>query len=61
MAHEITPQMLETFSADFKAQSNNKIIKNAVMKSGIDAVAENNDAVVSMNHVFSEEIKTGAV
>ncbi|HSU78874.1 MAG TPA: C1 family peptidase [Candidatus Angelobacter sp.] len=61
MAKEITKQMLEAFSTNFKEQSNNKIIKNAVMKSGIDAVAENNDAVVSMNHVFSEEITTGAV
>ncbi|WEG14587.1 C1 family peptidase [Pullulanibacillus sp. KACC 23026] len=61
MANEITTQLLEVFTANFNEKSTNKIIKNTVMKSGIDAAAENNDAVVAMNHVFSEEITTGAV
>lgn len=61
MAKEITTSMVEKYSDKIQAKPKNKIIKDAVMKNGINAATLNNDSVVSMNPVFSEEIETGKV
>nr|WP_229745607.1 C1 family peptidase [Pullulanibacillus pueri] len=53
--------MVKRFSDNNRAQGLNQTIKNAIMKNGIDAATENNAAIVAMNQVFSEEIKTGKV
>ncbi|MED4936155.1 C1 family peptidase [Heyndrickxia coagulans] len=61
MAKDITREMAERFSRQIRELPQNKVIQNAMMKNGIKAAAINNDAVVSMNHVFSHEIETGKV
>ncbi|MFC7394620.1 aminopeptidase C [Scopulibacillus cellulosilyticus] len=61
MAKEISVKMVEKYSNNLNAQVHNQVIKNAMMKNGIDATAENNHAAVAMNQVFSEEIQTGKV
>lgn len=53
--------MVEKYSEKIQAKPKNKIIKDAIMKNGINAATLNNDSVASMNPVFSEEIETGKV
>ncbi|MGV3466702.1 MAG: aminopeptidase C [Heyndrickxia sp.] len=60
-ANGISAKMVDKFSEKAKVSTPERIIKNAVIKNGIDAVAENSDAIVAMNHVFSDEIETGKV
>ncbi|WP_018664822.1 aminopeptidase C [Heyndrickxia acidiproducens] len=61
MTKEITPEMAESFSSTIQEVPQNKVIQDAVMKNGIKASTLNNDSIVSMNHVFSNEIETGKV
>lgn len=58
---EISQSMVDNYSDKIKAKPKNKIIKDAIMKNGINAATLNNDSVVAMNPVFSEEIETGKV
>lgn len=61
MTKEISKEMLEAFSTKLYEHPQNEVIKHAIMKNGIQAVTENGTSLVAMNHVFSEEIKTGKV
>lgn len=60
MGKEISREMIELFSNRIQT-THDQAIKNAMMKTGIDAASEVNESVAAMNHVFSEEIKTGRV
>ncbi|GGE30721.1 hypothetical protein GCM10011391_06700 [Pullulanibacillus camelliae] len=61
MTKNITMQNIEQYSQQLREENEKHPLMNAVIKNGIDAVAEQPEAVVAMNHVFSEEIKTGRV
>jgi bleomycin hydrolase len=61
VAKEITDSLVAKYSDKIQTKPKNKIIKDSVMKNGINAATLNNDAVVAMNPVFSEEIETGKV
>ncbi|QTM98730.1 aminopeptidase [Sediminibacillus dalangtanensis] len=61
MTKKIDKDMVEAFSNSLYNDPQNQVIKDAIMKNGIQASIQNNDSVVAMNHVFSEEIKTGKV
>lgn len=61
MENGISTKMMERFSEKVIDSPPEKLVRNAVIKNGIDAVAENSDAIVAMNHVFSDEIETGKV
>lgn len=61
MTKEISAKMIGKYSESIQEKTVNQVIQNAVMKNGINAATENNHAVVAMNPVFSEEIKTGKV
>ncbi|ASK62468.1 aminopeptidase [Virgibacillus phasianinus] len=58
---EIALQMVKSFSNKIQENPQNQIIKHAMMKNGIQGSIENKASSVAMNHVFSEEIKTGKV
>ncbi|WP_053220315.1 C1 family peptidase [Virgibacillus senegalensis] len=61
MAKQIKKDMVEAFSISLQDQPQNQVVKDAIMKNGIQASIQNSDAVVAMNHVFSNEIQTGKV
>ncbi|MBP3040717.1 C1 family peptidase [Bacillaceae bacterium Marseille-Q3522] len=61
MTSEISKSMLEKYAEQIREKAANQVIKNAVMKNGLKAATINNDAIVAMNPVFSEEINTGKV
>lgn len=61
MTKKISAEMVESFSTKLYEQPQDQVIKNSIMKNGIQAATENKASSVAMNHVFSEEIKTGKV
>lgn len=61
MTKEISASMVAKYSDKVQAKPKNKVIKDAIMKNGIHAATLNNDSLVSMNPVFSEDIETGKV
>ncbi|GGL49204.1 aminopeptidase C [Sporolactobacillus putidus] len=61
MTKEISASMVTKYSDKIQTKPKNKIVKDAIMKNGINAATLNNDSLVSMNPVFSEEIETGKV
>lgn len=61
LTKEISASMVAKYSDKIQTKPKNRIIKDAIMKNGINAATLNNDAVVSMNPVFSEDIDTGKV
>lgn len=61
MTKKIELDKVEQFSEKLNAQPQNQVIKDAMIKNGIQASIENNASVIAMNHVFSEEIETGKV
>jgi len=61
VAKEISTSMIDAFSDKIHSVAENKVVQDAVMKSGIKAATLNSNAIVSMNPVFSEEIETGKV
>lgn len=61
MTKEISTKMIGKYSENIQEKAVNRVIQNAVIKNGINAATANNHAVVAMNPVFSEEIKTGKV
>ncbi|MDD9148409.1 C1 family peptidase [Sporolactobacillus sp. CQH2019] len=61
MTKEISASMVARYSDKIQTKPKNQIIKDAIMKNGINAATLNNDSLVSMNPAFSEEIETGKV
>jgi bleomycin hydrolase len=57
----ITIQMIEDFKRDFRADPKREVLKNAIIKNGIEAVAQNSDSLARNPYTFSHEIKTGKI
>lgn len=61
MTKEITDSLVSQFSEKIHNKPKNKLIRDAIMKNGVRAATINGDSQISMNPVFSEDIKTGKV
>lgn len=61
MEKNITKEFLDESIKNFKKDSTNSIVMNAVIKNGIDAVAMNSKSISQNQPVFSVEIDTGKV
>ncbi|MCZ0703790.1 bleomycin hydrolase [Natronobacillus azotifigens] len=61
MTNKITTDMIERFSDKFYQHPQNEVIRNSIMKNGIQAATENSASWMAMHHVYSEEIITGMV
>ena len=57
----ISQQMLEGFSKEYQNNLQNKLMANAIVKSGINNVAMSYESVADMHYDFSEEIDVGEV
>ena len=55
---QILKDNLKKYSQDYRSRKDNIVLTNAVAKSGINAVAFNNEVLARMQHKFSEEIET---
>ena len=53
----ISREMLGKFTQDFKANPQYKITMNAIIKNGIDSSAINQESLVKMQFIFSDEMK----
>ncbi len=56
----LSAQILKTYEDHYR-ETGNKVIRDAIMSNGINGSTVNNNAVVAMQSVFSEEIDTGKV
>ena len=61
MAHELTVQELEKFSADFNKNPKNKIIARAAQRSGVLEASYNDRVEGELTRVFSTELDTDNV
>lgn len=61
MAHELTVQELEKFSANFNENPKNKIIARAAMRSGVLEASYNDRVQGELTRVFSTELDTNNV
>lgn len=57
----ITPDMLDLFQSDFNADPQRRVLKNAVVKNGIQAVVLNQESLTRNPFTFSHEIETGKI
>lgn len=57
----ISKELLRDFSEGYSKNSRRKIISDAIIKNGINSIALNRDSIISMQHTFSEEMKTGKI
>lgn len=58
---EINRSMLDTFSRDFHADPNNAVRRNAVIKNGLMAAAENRQEIIDNPMIFSVELESGKI
>ncbi|NRO49855.1 C1 family peptidase [Lactobacillus helveticus] len=61
MAHELTVQELEKFSANFNKNPKNKVVARAAQRSGVLEASYNNRVQSELTHVFSTELDTDNV
>ncbi|SET53314.1 bleomycin hydrolase [Salinibacillus kushneri] len=61
MTKKISADMVSAFSKQINKDAQKQVIKDTMIKNGIQASTTNQASVISMNHVFSEEIETGKV
>lgn len=55
----ITQEMIDDFKEDFQKDPRREVLKNAVIKNGIQAVALNRNSTIRNQYTFSHQIKTG--
>ncbi|MFC7393556.1 aminopeptidase C [Scopulibacillus cellulosilyticus] len=58
---ELSEEMIEKYTQSLNETPINKVLKDAIMTNGINGAALDNNSIVAMNPVFSEEIETGEV
>ena len=61
MSHELSPQLLESFSRDFNADPKNQVISRAARRSGLLEAAYNPAVSQRLNRTFSIELDTDNV
>lgn len=61
MAHELTVQELEKFSANFNKNPKNKVVARAAQRSGVLEASYNDRVQSELTHVFSTELDTDNV
>ena len=61
MSKSLSFDMIDKYSQSFNSKPENKLIRNSVIKNGINATAINNDSIIDMNYAFSLEVDTGKV
>ena len=61
MSHELSPQLLESFSRDFNADPKNQVISRAARRSGLLEAAYNPAVSQLLNRTFSIELDTDNV
>ncbi len=61
MSNYLSPELLESFSADFDADRANKVARDAVMTNGLNKSCLNNDVRRHTTHTFSLTLKQGSV
>ncbi|WP_333603657.1 C1 family peptidase [Lactobacillus acetotolerans] len=61
MAHKLTVQELEQFSANFNADPQNKVVARAAQHNGVLEASYNDRVEGNLNRVFSTELKTDNV
>ena len=61
MAHELTVQELEKFSADFNKNPENKVIARSAQRSGVLEASYNDRVQSELTRVFSTELDTDNV
>ena len=61
MAHKLTVQELEKFSANFNANPQNKVVARAAQHNGVLEASYNDRVESNLNRVFSTELKTDNV
>jgi len=57
----ITMDIINSCSEHYRADKNNKVYSDAVMRNGLVEVSLNNDSIRSMHFDFSHEIEVGRV
>lgn len=57
----ITPDLLTQFKTELPDNPQQRVLMNAIQKSGIESVALNQASLINMQYTFSTEIKTGAI
>jgi bleomycin hydrolase len=58
---ELSEKTIEKYAEKVRGTNEYKVLKDAIMANGINGATLNNNAVVAMHSVFSEEIDTGKV
>lgn len=58
MSHELSPQLLESFSRDFNADPKSQVISRATRRSGLLEAAYNPAVSQRLNRTFSIELWT---
>ncbi len=58
---DISISKLEAFRNDFGNSPHREVIKNAIIKNGLPAIAFNNKVISGMQYTFSSEIETGKI
>lgn len=61
MAHELTVQELEKFSAEFNKKPENKVVARAAQRSGVLEASYNDRVQGQLTRVFSTELDTNNV
>lgn len=59
--HAISPEMMQTMQTNLQQKQEANIIKDSIITNGINGTALQNETLISMVNVFSEEIDTGKV
>lgn len=61
VSRSISPEHLNQWRQSFDQEPLRKIVSNAIVKNGINGVAQRRERVTTMTFAFSHEIKTGAI
>ncbi len=60
-SHAVSPALVTQWQAIYQEEPLRRVIGNAVVKNGIQAVAQNRQRLTAMTYAFSHEIPTGSI